>query len=250
MPQIFVSPASIQDQFFHLNSDESHHVARVLRKKIEDEIFLFDGTGAKYLALITDIQSSPLSVRGKIINKMDQNKSPLYLRLFQGLPKGSKFDFVIEKAVELGVDEIIPYLSDKSLIKLSKEQSESKLKRWQPLVLAACKQSGQTKVPKIHTPILLKESLHLLKEGRSVVFSDKMGSVPFRGILEKFKHVNSQEKIVFNLIVGPESGLTDKEIKLFSDHGADVASLGELTLRTETAGLAAVAIVRYEFDFL
>src|SRR5262245_4792073 len=117
MSQIRLDPASLRGDLFVLQGPAAHHVVRVLRRKVGDELTLFDGLGNRYQGVLNRVDTESPSAEGRILKTIATSPSAVTLALYQGLPKGSKFDYVIEKATELGVDEIVPFLGEKSVIR-------------------------------------------------------------------------------------------------------------------------------------
>lgn len=244
MSQIPVRSDQLSSGQFCLDGNEAHHVIRVLRKKKGDELFLFNAMGSRFRGVVTEVDRELTVVRGRVMYQPAVLEKTTRLRLFQGLPKGSKIDYVIEKAVELGADEIIPFLSDKSLIRLQPSQAAAKQARWMRLAQAAAKQCDRPTVPTVHPARPLRETTTELRQGFTLVFSQHTNSGSFR----------SQEalrgKSIINLVVGPESGFSKSELDWLIGLGAKPVSLGGFTLRTETAGLTALTLANYELGFL
>ncbi|MCG3203517.1 MAG: Ribosomal RNA small subunit methyltransferase E [Elusimicrobia bacterium] len=246
MSQIFIPPENIVGQNFFLENREAHHVLNVLRKKIGDQINLFDGQGRQYIGALTVVDESSSHCRGQIVSEAVPSQHKVALFLFQGFPKGSKFDFVVEKATELGVDGITPFLSDKNPVRTHHEWN-SKKQRWERVALAAAKQCGRSTLPAISEPRSLKELEYSLKDGVSFFFSLAPDSKNLRECLDPGK-VKNLRKI--NLIVGPESGFSAMESEWFRTLGCTPLTLGSLTFRSETAGLVGLSIVKYELGLL
>jgi len=220
---------------------------RVLRKKSQDEIDLFDGAGRRFRGLLTEFRPDELLVQGRILKSLPVQNRPYVIRLLQGLPRGSKFDFVIEKSCELGVDEIIPFFSEKNPIELTGPKVEAKVSRWQKLCEAASKQSQRSLLPRVEPPVALNQLGSVLSGGMTLAFLPAADPAGLKKALEKARQMN---KGTINLVVGPESGFSDGEVQWLESNGALSVSLGDLTLRTETAGLAALSIVNYELGLL
>ena len=239
MPQIFIHPKSLNDGHFTLDLKESHHVLNVLRKKAGDKIHLFDGAGRRYLGEISGV-SAESGLKGRVLKELSETEKTATVTLFQGLPKGSKFDYVIEKATELGVDRIIPFISQKNVIKISEDST--KLARWNRLAEAASKQCGRSTLPAIEPVQPLKLLSAQLKTGVSLLFMPD-GKAVLPGL-----DFNSTSQI--NLIIGPESGFSKEEAAWMHSLRCVSVSLGSLVLRTETAGLVALSLVNYELGLL
>ncbi len=242
MPQVFVSPEDISKDSFVVRGKEAHHLSRVLRKKIGDEIEFFDGRGKQFIGKLTKI--NPTEVHGSILKNKDRSAQAHTVVLYQGLPRGAKFDFVIEKATELGADIIVPFLSKKNPVEISAEKMATKVPRWERVAKAAAKQCNRSGVPVVEAPRSLKDLEPHLKNGLSVFLWENEKVLPLKRILRVA--AASHERI--NIIIGPESGFTPDEATFLQSTGAFPVTLGKRILRTETAGLAALAILNYELD--
>lgn len=214
-------------------------MVRVLRKKEGEAVSLFDGRGAQLEGVLTKIEAN--SVEGRITNRQIPAKISAALRLFQGLPRGSKFDYVIEKATELGVCEIFPFLSEKSLIRLDEKQRKAKTPRWQRLATAAAKQCDRSTIPTVYAARSLKDLTDELQKGVTLVFVRDAKAQTLTPSLSL-----KGEGAIVNLVIGPESGFSKSEIDWLLSLGAKPVSLGALTLRTETAGLVALTLTNHE----
>lgn len=245
MPQILIQPSDISGEKFSISGKEAHHLLRVLRKKEGQEIFLADGQGHRYRAIITNVDLSGPVASGHILEKILSEEKPFSFHLYQGLPKGAKFDFVVEKASELGVDSITPFLSKKSLIRLDQDQIESKRLRWERLAEAACKQSNQEKIPIINPAIHIdKIKTSDLREGLTLIPSEYERKVKIKDALSSSQLKNG----AINFFVGPESGFTPEEVEMIVKLGGISVSLGNHILRTETVGLIMLSILKYQFE--
>ncbi|MBV9080448.1 MAG: 16S rRNA (uracil(1498)-N(3))-methyltransferase [Elusimicrobia bacterium] len=244
MSQIILRPHQRTGDRFRLDGDEAHHLVNVLRKSPGDEIAVFDGEGRRFRATITAIDAAQPSAEGQLVEEIRIEPARVRLRLFQGLPKGTKFDFVIEKAVELGAAQILPFLSQKSLIKLDDKQARAKALRWKRLAEAAAKQCDRADIPNVSPAALLGTLADEIGVGTTILLSTSPGATPLR----RFLREKGGESGIINVVVGPESGLTSAEEKRLVGLGAVAVSLGARILRTETAGLAALAILQYELN--
>jgi 16S rRNA (uracil1498-N3)-methyltransferase len=221
-----------------LDEHASHHVARVLRHKIGDQLTIFNGEGGEYLSQITQIDKKHVSVA--IEKHIARNtESPLELYLAQGISRGEKMDYTIQKAVELGVKKIIPVFTARSTVKLDTERREKRLQHWQSIAIAACEQSGRNDIPEV----LLPQSL---ENGLSAVNAD-LGFVLSPSAPKKLAELTipSHQRVV--LLIGPEGGLTDDEIKHACLSNFLPLGLGPRILRTETAAVAAITALQCYF---
>jgi 16S rRNA (uracil1498-N3)-methyltransferase len=244
MSQYLVRPEDITPHQFTLRDREARHLIQVLRAEVGDKIDIFDGHGRRFLARIEQIDADQFFVEGTILEPYPASSKKSRISLYQGLPRGSKFDFVIEKATELGVDAIIPYFSQKNPVKLSKEEGINKQIRWQRVAVSAAKQSNRADVPAVDLPKSWDSFLDSLKGSLNLLLEGPSGR---RDLGKIFKEKPSELNQV-NIIVGPESGFAKDEAARLHALGVIPVSLGTSTLRTETAGLAALAITAYELD--
>ncbi|NOY61383.1 MAG: 16S rRNA (uracil(1498)-N(3))-methyltransferase [Calditrichaeota bacterium] len=236
--QFYVSPEKVGKGVFFLAGDEFHHAVKVLRKKVGDSLAAADGLGNCYEGRIEDISSLQLKVR--IDSKTRNTGEPeLFLTLAQAVPKGSRFDWVIEKGTEIGVSVFQPLLTKYSLIDPS-----SRIERWRHKALSAMKQCGRSRCPEILPPAAF---IRILKEASNIPafiahesYQDDF-DVDFAALLK-----SSARAIVF---VGPEGGFNQEEIDLAVENGVQPISLGSRRLCSETAGIvAAVKILSASGD--
>jgi 16S rRNA (uracil1498-N3)-methyltransferase len=214
-----------------LEGGEHHHLARVLRMKTGDGVILFDGRGLALAAEILEIgrDATRLQTGGEAL---PANESPLRTILIQALGKADKTDFVVEKAVEMGVHEIFPVFTARCDVKPA-GGTDKKTERWRSIALAACKQCGRAVLPAVHAPGALEAALASAQAERKFLLhpgapSLKNGAAPRSAAMA----------------VGPEGGFTDEEISLAARHGFEPLALGPRVLRTETAALAALAVLQ------
>lgn len=218
-----------------LPPESAHHAARVLRLQAGDAIVLFDGTGGEYPAVISRIGKQ--RVMAEIGPWREREcESPLHVTLAQAMPGGDKMDFTLQKAVELGISAIQPLASERSVVRLSGERAEKRVRHWQQVVIAACEQCGRNRVPQV-APILS--------------LNDWLGGLAAPGVrltLTPDAPVGLRElprpDTPITLLIGPEGGLAAGEIKAAAHCGFAALRLGPRVLRTETAALAALAAMQ------
>jgi 16S rRNA (uracil1498-N3)-methyltransferase len=205
-------------------------------------ISLFDGRGSEYEAAITELSEGKITVE---IGKQKKARLPdLKVTLAQSLPKGSKMDFIIQKSTELGADRIIPFISSRSVPRLSDSKAEARRERWRKIAIEASRQCGRTKIPEV-TGIVTFEEMLKLREEKS------LGIVLWEDETEKgIKEILRDEKYcslgTFFIVVGPEGGFSKEEVEKAIAYDFISATLGTLILRTETAPLAILSILQYE----
>jgi 16S rRNA (uracil1498-N3)-methyltransferase len=211
------------------------HATRALRLGIGDQAILFNGDGHDYISELIHIKKN--EVVAKILKaKPVENESPIKILLAQAISSGDRMDFTLQKAVEMGVTEIQPIASQRSVVKLSGERAEKRREHWQNVVNSACEQSGRALVPQVAHPMSLSEWL-----GKKPNAQTKITLSPNAEI--SLKDLTAPSDTIC-LLVGAEGGLTEDEIELASTQGFKPIKLGQRILRTETAPLAAIATMQ------
>jgi len=217
-----------------LDVDLSHQITRVLRLKAHDEIFLFNNSGYEFTASIQTITRNAVDVR-VISAAKDLHESPLQINLAQVIAKGEKMDVVIQKATELGVHTITPLVSERTVVKKIKEKAEHKLDHWHRIAIAASCQSWRNYVPIINEPQDLSFWLQQDNSDQKLILSTF-------GTATRLKELNL--KTAVTILIGPEGGFSEEELNLAIRYNFQAISLGPRILRTETAGIATIAILQ------
>lgn len=224
-----------------LDDKASHHIARVLRAKIGDELTLFNGEGDEYGAIIINIDKKGVEV--EVTKLIERNvESPINICLAQGIARGEKMDFIVQKAVELGVTTIFPLITERCNVRLDNAREEKRLLHWQSVIISACEQSGRNRIPDISAPQSLSSWLPTVNADMKLVLSPH--------VQNKLDANQLTAKSTIILLIGPEGGLSDQEIKMSEMHGFLPLNLGPRVMRTETAGLAAVAVLQHLYGDL
>jgi len=242
IPRFYVPVPMASGEQVSLPAAAAHHAVRVLRLRPGDAIQLFDGTGVEYPARIEQTEGTQCVVHlGEGV--FPKVESPIQIRLGQGLSQTDKFDFVLQKSVELGVSQIDPIQMTRSIVKLDSQRAQKKLEHWKGVVVAAVEQSGRVKVPMVNpTYQNLENWLSALTEEALKVRLAPESKTSFSDL----QWSNSQ----VILVVGPEGGFGPQEIDLLEAAQFVSVSLGPRVLRTETAALAAIASLQAWFgDF-
>lgn len=218
-----------------LDVASSHHLAQVLRAKIGDLVIIFNGEGGEYEAIITHFDKKHVTVK---INNfiLREAESPLELYLAQGISRGEKMDYTIQKAVELGVKKIFPLLTEHCNVKLDEERREKRLRHWSLIITGACEQSGRNRIPEIFLPQILDKFLQTITADFKFVLAPQTE--------KKLSQISIQKNFSVVLLVGPEGGLSEAEIRLAITHGFLPITLGPRILRTETAAIAAITALQ------
>ena len=216
-----------------LATDASKHLIKVLRSQVGDQVVLFNGNGLNYNGTLTEI-SGKAHCEIQIEDSLpSQAESPVAVHLVQAIARGERMDWVIQKAVELGVTEITPVFSERVGVKLDPNRAMQRQKRWQTIAVSACEQSGRAMVPQVHAPIALKDWQP--QPGGSAFFLDPQASD---------RLIDQTRPSACELVVGPEGGLSPPEREALDQNGVRGIRLGARTLRTETAGVAALAAIQ------
>ena len=235
-PRIYTPEALRTGSTHTLPDSAAVHVTRVLRLGAGDPITLFDGTGMDYDAILREVARNRVSAEVGSGRRVDC-ESPLAITLLQGVSRGPRMDLVIQKATELGVCVVQPLLAERSVVRLDAERGQARLEHWQRIVISACEQCGRAVVPHILPARTLPEALAELEPGTVGLTLDPAGAVALPELLGEARRVA--------LAVGPEGGFTGNEISTLTAAGFRGLGLGPRILRTETAPLAALAILQY-----
>jgi len=223
-----------------LTDEASHHLQHVLRLKPGDTLTVFNGQGGEYTAHVTAIQKRSVEIQLDEFQDLDC-ESPLSIQLIQCIARGDRMDTVIQKAVELGVSQVTPVMSEHCQVKLNAIRATQKHAHWQAVSVHACQQSGRNRLPMIDEPVQLNTALNNLNEGLRICLdptaTQTLSELP-----------NSADKIT--LIIGPEGGFSNKEITLLAEHHFVKVKLGPRILRTETAAIVATSLIQARFGDL
>ena len=211
------------------------HVSRVLRLRAGDSLTLFNGDGQDYLGTVSALRGGRVEVE-IATSAAGVPDSPLELTLAQGVARGERMDLVIQKATELGVARIVPVLAERSVVRLDGEQSRRRLEHWRAVAISACEQCGRARVPAIDPPQRLADLLLAPSVPSCRVLLSPGAARSLRDLPQASRAVA--------LLIGPEGGLTEAELAAATGAGFEPSSLGPRILRTETAALAALAVLQ------
>ena len=242
MRRFFVTPEQIHPDHIEISGSDYNHLIKVLRLGIGAEIEVIDGTGAVYAAKLESTENH--KAKAKIISKTAaKQQDGIEITLAQCLPKGSKIDFIVEKATELGAASIIPVLSERTVPDISGKEN-SKLERWNKIVQAAAKQSGRTRLTMIESPQRFSEVIKRANEfDLALFFYELEQENHFKAILNK--HANAKSILA---LIGPEGGFTKEEALAAKASGFIAVSLGKNILRTETAPLTVLSNLQFFYS--
>lgn len=245
MHRFYVDLSAIHKDNIVIEGSDVNHIKNVLRLTSGDDIVICDGSGTDYYCVIDEVSKEQVSVK---INERVECKAELESKiyLFQGLPKKDKMELIVQKAVELGAHEIIPVNMKRSIVKIDNAKKEqARINRWQTIADEASKQSRRGILPNVHGLVSYKEALDMAKELDVVI-------LPY----ELAKDMSYTRKVIseiekgqsVGIFIGPEGGFDESEIVMAKELGVKPITLGNRILRTETAGLAILAMIVYELE--
>lgn len=245
MHHFFVEPSKIQGNHIFIDGPDVNHIRNVLRMNPGEEVNVTDGSGEKvYRCAIAAIGEDTVELN--IMWAQEKGMElPSKIYLFQGLPKSDKMELIIQKAVELGVYEIIPMATARAVVKLDQKKAAAKVKRWQAISESAAKQSKRLLIPEVKEPVKFSEALKLASDldVRLIPYELAEGMEGTRQIIQSVKP--GQSVAVF---IGPEGGFEEAEVELAKEAGFQAITLGRRILRTETAGMTVLSILMYQLE--
>lgn len=245
MHHFFVAPSQITEKEIIVEGTDVNHITNVLRMEKGEEVQVSDGQGGQvYRCEIASFEED--TVRLNILEILkDGMELPSKIYLFQGLPKADKMELIIQKAVELGVSEIIPVATKRAVVKLDDKKAAAKCKRWQAISESAAKQSKRMLIPEVKLPMDFKKALSYAAEMevRLIPYELAEGMEGTRKLIEGIRP--GQSVAVF---IGPEGGFEESEIELAKEAGVLPITLGKRILRTETAGMTVLSILMYHLE--
>ena len=232
-PRIYTGQKLHPNASFELESGPAAHVARALRMRPGDTIRLFNGEGGEYTGSILAVGKKTVQVTLSDHLALEV-ESPLPLELGIAISRGDRMDLIIQKATELGVTRIAPLTTERTEVRLKGDRVLKKQRHWQQIIISACEQCGRNRLPELHAPTGIDDWLGSVAADRKFVLHHRAGSAENSG----------QSPASVAILVGPEGGLTGGEIEAASRFGFASLTLGPRVLRTETAPLAAIAILQ------
>lgn len=246
LSRFFIKPGHIENGWVTITGDDAHHITRVLRLQPGDLIECVDYDEQVHQVELKELGAS---VVGRVHRtRQFSQESPLHLTLFQGLAKGDKMDLIVQKAVELGVQDIIPFSSRYTVVQLTEKQATTRQGRWERIAHEAAKQSRRTRLPVVHELHSFQEVLGSIQTRRG---QGDLVLLAYEG--EKYKglgRIDAHKPTSVAVLIGPEGGFSPEEVAELTQLGAQTWSLGPRILRTETAGLVALSLLGYKWGDL
>ena len=243
MYHFFVSEEQINGENAYIEGSDVNHIANVLRMKPGEELLISVKGDRDYLCKIVDIETDRVNL--KVLESMEQRELPVNITLLQGIPKSDKLEMIIQKAVELGVSEIIPVKTKRVVVKIDEKKVDTKVNRWNAIAESAAKQSKRSIIPKVYEPMSIDNALEIVKD-----FGVKL--IPYEnadGIDKTRKILDNMDKTKnIAVFIGPEGGFEESEVERIKNSGFEVITLGKRILRTETAGLALLSNIMIRLE--
>lgn len=248
MPKFFVTNQDIKNKQIMIIGNDVNHIKNVLRKKQGDFITICNKDISKdYLCEIIKLEEH--KIQCKIIEELKSNaESNVQISIWQGLPKADKMEWIIQKAVELGVYDIMPIEMKRCVVKLKDKDKKKKQERWQKIAEVAAKQSGRNRIPSIKDINSIKNICNLCQEYDIVLVAyEKEKENKLRYELEKLSKANNHNWRIA-ILIGPEGGIDETEIEELKKNNVKIVTLGNRILRTETVALSLLSIIMYELE--
>jgi len=243
MYHFFVDEDQISGEYAYIKGSDVNHIVNVLRMKPSEELLISVKGEWDYLCKIEEIENDRVNL--KVLESMEQRELPVNITLLQGIPKSDKLEMIIQKAIELGVSEIIPVKTKRVVVKIEEKKQASKVARWNAIAESAAKTPQRSIIPKVSEPKSIDNALEIVKD-----FGVKL--IPYEnadGIEKTRKILNGMDKTKnIAVFIGPEGGFEEEEVEKINKSGFEVITLGKRILRTETAGLALLSNIMIRLE--
>ena len=244
MHHFFVTPEQVKESHIYIEGSDVNHIKNVLRMKLGEELCISDGTANEYLCKIESMDAEGICVAIQSVTE-GGNELPSKIYLFQGLPKSDKMELIIQKAVELGVYEIVPVATKRAVVKLDDKKASKKVERWNSIAESGAKQSGRNVIPKVTDVKSYKAAMEYASDLDVVLIPYELAE----GMSETKEIISSiQPGQSVGIFIGPEGGFEVSEIEYAMEKGVKPITLGKRILRTETAGLTTLSILMYHLE--
>ena len=244
MHHFFTDPSQVQGDKIEIEGTDVNHIKNVLRMKIGEKVQISDQSGKNYSCELEAFEAE--KVRFQILEEREsENELPSRIYLFQGLPKSDKMEWIVQKAVELGVYEVIPVATHRAVVKLDEKKAVKKIARWNAIAEGAAKQSERDVIPCVKEVMSLENALSYAASLDLILmpYEDAEGMEKTRRVIGQIKPGQS-----IGIFIGPEGGFEETEVQKAQKSGAVPVTLGKRILRTETAGLTVLSILMYHLE--
>ena len=244
MHRFFIQHSQIQGSRLYVEGPDVNHIKNVLRMKPGDQVMVSDGEDMQYLCALESFTDG--LVWFEIVDTWKENRelsSKLYL--FQGLPKSDKMELIIQKATELGVYEVVPVVTGRTVVRLDEKKAQKKTARWNAIAESAAKQSGRSRIPRVREAMTFSEALAFAGELDVLLipYEKAEGMEATRQVIEGIRPGQS-----VGIFIGPEGGFEEAEVEQAMECGAAPVTLGRRILRTETAGFVVLSMLLYHLE--
>ena len=245
MPKFFVKNNQIEGIIINIVGTDVNHIANVLRLKIDDKIHVCnEDNGINYKSKIIEINKE--NVKCEILEEIaSKSEANVHINILQGLPKAEKMELIIQKCTELGVKEITPVEMERCVVKLDGKSAIKKQERWQKIAEVAAKQSGRDKIPNINNVTNIKNICNMIVDYDIVL-------VPYENekntTLKEVLACLPKKDLKIAIVIGPEGGFEEKEIKMLEQNNCKIVTLGNRILRTETVAIAMTSVILYDLS--
>ncbi|MDQ0197242.1 16S rRNA (uracil(1498)-N(3))-methyltransferase [Neobacillus ginsengisoli] len=248
MQRYFVNERAKDNRFF-IDAEDRHHIVKVMRMEIGDQIVCVDSEGKSAVCKIAEITDEQV-VADVVQWKDEQSELPISITIASGLPKGDKLEWIIQKGTEMGAYEFLPFSASRSVVKWDEKKAAKKIERWQKIAKEAAEQSHRAFLPEVVSPISFKT---LLKKSNDydyklVAFEEESRNGETSNFSATLQQLKKGESLL--MVFGPEGGLTEEEVQLLRENDFSLCGLGPRILRTETAPLYALAAISYHIELL
>ncbi|MBA4493132.1 16S rRNA (uracil(1498)-N(3))-methyltransferase [Paenactinomyces guangxiensis] len=238
MQRYFISPEQRDRDRIRISGEDVHHIKNVMRSRPGDQLVCCDGRGNDYLAEIIEID--PAAVLCRVIDKSSSLGEPeTKVTIAQSLPKGDKLEWILQKGTEIGAVRFLPFVSERTIVKIDARKAAKKRERWQRIVKEAAEQAHRGFIPEVASPVSWTGLLEEIHRTEEALIAYEKGGVP---LAKSLAQISSKQIL---LIIGPEGGFTESEVAGAQRAGAIPVTLGSRILRTETASLAALSCILF-----
>lgn len=246
MPRFFVTARDIEASengtVITISGDDANHISRVLRMKVGEHVTACDECGREYETVVR--QTGQTVLLDVISSAQSQNEPPYRAVVYQALVKGDRFDTVLQKSTELGACEIVPVICSRCTVKLTPSEYRKKVERWQRIALEAAKQCGRAVIPRVRDPITFDEAVREAAESDLPIFCyEGESTIPLPEICG-----GAERPQTISILIGPEGGYADEEVKKVCESGLKMTGLGRRILRTETAAPFVLSCLVYNYE--
>lgn len=236
MPRFFVRQERISDRVISIIGEDAHHIARSLRMAAGEEITVCDMQGNEYACKISSFDEDREVIAEILSQKKSENEPSSFITLYQALPKGDKLDTIIQKAVECGASRIVPFQSERCVVKIKNDAEDKKRERRQRISAEAAKQCGRSVIPEVANSVIFNDALQEAKQNDLILFCyEGDGTKSLGDVLKKTFSQDNDIPRSIAIFIGSEGGFSIKEAELAKSEGAVMTGLGKRILRTETA---------------